>query len=113
MLGSSNCWLAGKSEKELAEMKECPYDPRGYFIIRGVEKVILIREQMSKNRVIVEYNKDRDLVAAITSKTYLTTSVTRVVFKNETLFLLHNSLTAQVPMVVVFKAMGMLCDQEI
>ena len=83
MLGSSRCWLDGKTESELAQMKECPYDPRGYFIIRGVEKVILIREQMSKNRVICELNKDKDLVAAITSKTYLTTTVTRILFKNE------------------------------
>lgn len=42
MLGSSNCWLHGKSNEELAAIKECPYDPRGYFIIKGVEKVILI-----------------------------------------------------------------------
>ena len=42
MLGSSNCWLSGMSEEDLARVKECPYDPRGYFIIRGVEKVILI-----------------------------------------------------------------------
>lgn len=42
MLGSSNCWLTNLDHKELAELRECPYDPRGYFIIRGVEKVILI-----------------------------------------------------------------------
>lgn len=29
--------------QELASVaKECPYDPRGYFIVKGVEKVILI-----------------------------------------------------------------------
>jgi len=42
MLGASNCWLNGMSHEELARAKECPYDPRGYFIIKGVEKVILI-----------------------------------------------------------------------
>ena len=35
MLGSSNCYLAGKTNEELGKMKECPIDPRGYFIIRG------------------------------------------------------------------------------
>ena len=54
MLGASNCWLSDASEKSLANMGECPYDPRGYFIVKGAEKVILIQEQMSKNRVIVE-----------------------------------------------------------
>jgi len=44
MLGSSNCWLTGKSHEELAVIKECPYDPRGYFVIKGSEKVVLIQE---------------------------------------------------------------------
>jgi DNA-directed RNA polymerase III subunit RPC2 len=35
MLGSSHCWLNGKSNTELAMLKECIYDPRGYFIIKG------------------------------------------------------------------------------
>ena len=39
MLRSSKCVLTGKSEEELAQLKECPLDPGGYFIIRGVEKV--------------------------------------------------------------------------
>ena len=45
MLGASNCWLANMDHDQLArEAKECPYDPRGYFVVRGVEKVILIQE---------------------------------------------------------------------
>ena len=39
MLRCSNCVLQGKSDAELAQLKECPYDPGGYFIIRGTEKV--------------------------------------------------------------------------
>lgn len=43
MLGSSHCWLTKVStQEELARLKECPYDPRGYFVVKGVEKVILI-----------------------------------------------------------------------
>ncbi len=42
MLGSSNCWLKDMSDEQLARVKECPYDPRGYFIVKGVEKVLLI-----------------------------------------------------------------------
>lgn len=39
MLRSSNCVLSEKSDAALAKLKECPYDPGGYFIIRGTEKV--------------------------------------------------------------------------
>ena len=39
MLRSSNCTLTGKSPAELAKMNECPHDPGGYFVVKGVEKV--------------------------------------------------------------------------
>ena len=57
MLRSSNCVLTGKTPAELAKLNECPIDPGGYFIINGVEKVILIQEQLSKNRMIVDADK--------------------------------------------------------
>ena len=45
MLGSSRCYLRDKSEEEVAkEFSECPYDPKGYFIVKGVEKVVLVQE---------------------------------------------------------------------
>lgn len=44
MLGASNCWLANMKHEDLARIRECPYDPRGYFVVKGVEKVILIQE---------------------------------------------------------------------
>lgn len=48
MLRSSKCVLKGKTQDQLAEMKECEYDPGGYFIVKGNEKVILMHEQLSK-----------------------------------------------------------------
>ena len=42
MLGSSKCWLTGMNHEELAKIRECPFDPKGYFIIKGSEKVVLI-----------------------------------------------------------------------
>lgn len=51
---ADRCVLAGKAEPELAQLGECPLDPGGYFIVRGTEKVILIQEQLSKNRIIID-----------------------------------------------------------
>lgn len=39
MLRSNRCVLKGKSEAELAKLLECPIDPGGYFVVKGVEKV--------------------------------------------------------------------------
>jgi DNA-directed RNA polymerase beta subunit len=40
MLRSSHCVLSKlTTEEEMAHVNECPYDPGGYFIVRGSEKV--------------------------------------------------------------------------
>jgi len=64
MLRSANCVLANKSEREMCFLNECPLDPGGYFIVNGTEKVILVQEQLSKNRVIVETDPKKDMVQA-------------------------------------------------
>ena len=53
MLRSDKCVLHGKSPLELAALKECEYDPGGYFVVKGTEKVILMHEQLSKVRKII------------------------------------------------------------
>jgi DNA-directed RNA polymerase III subunit RPC2 len=64
MLRSSKCRLAGKNDRQLAYMNECALDPGGYFIVNGTEKVILVQEQLSKNRVIVESDPKKGIVSA-------------------------------------------------
>ncbi|CAD6339434.1 unnamed protein product [Miscanthus lutarioriparius] len=54
MLRSCACILNEMDEAELAKYGECPLDPGGYFVVKGTEKVILIQEQLSKNRIIVD-----------------------------------------------------------
>lgn len=64
MLRSNKCVLTGKNKAELAKMTECPLDPGGYFVVKGTEKVILVQEQLSKNRIIVETDEKKGLVQA-------------------------------------------------
>jgi DNA-directed RNA polymerase III subunit RPC2 len=64
MLRSSKCRLNGKTDRQMAHMNECALDPGGYFIVNGTEKVILVQEQLSKNRVIVETDAKKAMVSA-------------------------------------------------
>jgi DNA-directed RNA polymerase III subunit RPC2 len=64
MLRSELCHLQGRSEAELAKMGECPMDPGGYFVVKGTEKVILVQEQLSKNRILVMTDSKNDTVTA-------------------------------------------------
>ena len=68
MLRSSRCYLRtlGNDEEAFAKVMECPLDPGGYFIIKGTEKVILIQEQLSKNRILLDVDRKGSLYASVT-----------------------------------------------
>ena len=68
---------------------------------------------MSKNRIIVEFDSKRNLQAQVTSSGYETKSRTVVTTKNGKYFLKVNKFSEEIPIIIVFKAMGMESDQEI
>ena len=113
MLRSSNCVLSGKTPAELAKLNECPVDPGGYFIVKGTERVLVIQEQLSKNRMIVEMGEKNSITCSVTSSTHERKSKTNVVARGNKFFLSHNCLTEEVPIVIIFKAMGIDSDMEI
>uniref|UniRef100_A0AC35U9I0 DNA-directed RNA polymerase subunit beta n=1 Tax=Rhabditophanes sp. KR3021 TaxID=114890 RepID=A0AC35U9I0_9BILA len=58
MLRSAYCMLSELSDRDLAELNECPLDPGGYFVINGSEKVLIAQEKMATNTVYVFAMKD-------------------------------------------------------
>ncbi|KAL6518573.1 DNA-directed RNA polymerase III subunit 2 [Orobanche gracilis] len=113
MLRSCCCVLYGKDEQELAKYGECPLDPGGYFVVKGTEKVILIQEQLSNNRIIIDSDKKGCVQASVTSSTEATKSKTVVKMEKEKINLYLNQFTSKVPIMIVLKAMGMESDQEV
>lgn len=113
MLKSSKCYLNGANNARMEELNECPLDPGGYFIVGGTEKVILIQEQLSKNRVIVEKDDKGGVQASVTSSTHERKSKTYVVLKKDRILLTHNILVEAIPIVIVLKALGGLSDYDI
>lgn len=67
---------------------------------------------MSKNRVIVEQFKGI-IQASVTSHSETTKTRTYVVLKKTGLFLKHNSLTEDIPVVIFLRALGIQSDHEI
>ena len=74
--------LHGRTDHELAKMGECPIDPGGYFVVKGQEKVILIQEQLSKNRIIVDRDAKGNIHSSVTSSTHERKSKTHIISKN-------------------------------
>eukprot|EP00771_Trimastix_marina_P001701 gnl/Trimastix_PCT/2792.p1 GENE.gnl/Trimastix_PCT/2792~~gnl/Trimastix_PCT/2792.p1 ORF type:complete len:1132 (+),score=331.51 gnl/Trimastix_PCT/2792:252-3398(+) len=113
MLRSHHCVLYSKSQDELANLGECPLDPGGYFVVKGVEKVILIQEQLSKNRIIIEHDTKLGMSASVTSHSEERKSRTNIVQKHGKIYLRHNTLSEDLPVVIILKGMGLESDQEI
>ncbi|KAL1218047.1 DNA-directed RNA polymerase III subunit 2 [Cardamine amara subsp. amara] len=113
MLRSCRCILSGKDEEELARLGECPLDPGGYFVIKGTEKVLLIQEQLSKNRIIIDSDKKGNINASVTSSTEMTKSKTVIQMEKEKIYLFLHQFVKKIPIIIVLKAMGMESDQEI
>eukprot|EP01105_Mastigella_eilhardi_P014314 TRINITY_DN3263_c0_g2_i2.p1 TRINITY_DN3263_c0_g2~~TRINITY_DN3263_c0_g2_i2.p1 ORF type:complete len:1142 (+),score=317.03 TRINITY_DN3263_c0_g2_i2:278-3427(+) len=112
MLRSSHCVLATASIDELAKYGECPLDPGGYFVVRGVEKVILIQEQIAKNRIIIDRDAKGNICADVTSSTHETKSRTVIYVKNNRFMMKHNSFSEDIPIMAIIKGMGVASDQE-
>ena len=113
MLRSSKCVLSTKSASEMHLLNECPLDPGGYFIVNGTEKVILVQEQLSKNRVIVETDTKKEIVqASVTSSSNERKSKTYIILKKDKLYLRHNVMGEDIPLAILLKAMGVLSDKE-
>eukprot|EP00915_Cephaloidophora_sp_WS-2016_P005725 GHVH01007596.1.p1 GENE.GHVH01007596.1~~GHVH01007596.1.p1 ORF type:complete len:1177 (+),score=148.22 GHVH01007596.1:181-3531(+) len=113
MLKSDPCILSGKHDQELMREGECPMDPGGYFIVKGNERVIMIHEQLSKNRIICEIDNKGVIMATCTSVSAESKTRTQVILSKGRLYLRHNTFDSDIPLVIVFKAMGVITDQEI
>lgn len=61
MLKSSLCYLAPMTSDEMYEAGECRFEPGGYFIINGSEKVLLTQERLGDNMF---YGSKRKIVSA-------------------------------------------------
>ena len=105
MLRSSHCHLYGLNREDnipdkikqpyldYAQKFECPLDPGGYFITRGTEKIILIQEQASKNRILVEKDKNGRATAQVQSSTHDKKTRADIIIKKDRIMVKQNQLS--------------------
>ncbi len=118
MVRSKNCYLYGASEEELIEKGEDPLDPGGYFIINGSERVLVIRDDIAPNRVIVEQttaeNKPYSHVAqVISAKAGLRTRLYLEYYMRDGTIKASAGAFRGVPVAILMKALGLVRDEDI
>lgn len=85
MLKSRKCILHGKSRTELALLGEDPTDPGGYFIVSGVEKVVLLQERLVVNKIfLMDMGGKNSVVARLTANTIRGTALIELALDKKT-----------------------------
>lgn len=117
MVKSNLCPLAKLSEDQLIEVGEDPKDPGGYFIINGSERVIVGLEDLSPNKIVVDFEKTGD---TIVYKARVYSSIVGYRAKLEVVLKQDGSIVVRVPtspvdlpFVAIMRALGLETDKEI
>ena len=97
---------------------EDPYDPGGYFIINGTERVLISMEDLAPNRVTVEMNKryarKTEVAKIFSQKDGVRKPLTVEKRKDGMLMVKISSAgTTAIPVVMLMRSLGIDNDQEI
>ncbi len=129
MLRSSYCLLNGLTDRDLAELNECPLDPGGYFIINGSEKVLIAQEKMATNTVYVFSMKDSKYTYKAECRSCIEHSSrpTSTLWVNmlargsqgkkttvgQRIIAIIPYIKQEIPIMIVFRALGFVADRDI
>lgn len=116
MLRSKYCNL---TQHKGIDNKECNYDPGGYFIVNGSEKVVISQDRMVENKPLVFLKKDsssQSYVVQVNSRSYdphmLPQSLT-IRLKKDDVMMIRVPILAEVNVFALFRALGVQSDREI
>ena len=101
---------------------ECKYDPGGYFIINGAEKIIMSIEKMVDNKVLVFTKKDSSYEGGIIYSAQINSrkndwsdnlQIVTIKNKKDGGLVLSTSQLLDVPLFILMRALGLENDKEI
>ena len=127
MVGSKYCLLHDQMYVHPKNLGECAEDAGGYFIISGGERVIISQERMSENRPFVfrnnkSNNKDIEVIEVKSigpdNDQVPKSNMVKIVYhpKNAQIHLLKANIPRiknDIPLFILFRAFGILQDQDI
>ena len=117
MIGSASCNLFGMSDDEGILHGEDPYDPGGFFIVNGTERVLMTLEDLASNKIMTEFTErynERIYVAKVFSQ-YRGYRALVVVERNRKnlLEVSFPSVAGHLKFVDLMRALGMVSDHDV
>ena len=117
MVKSDGCILRNFTEQKLIDHGEDPYDPGGYFIINGSERVIVGLEDLSYNKIIVDADKiggKKVFKAKVYSSIVGYRAKLELVLKEDGLIVARiPGSPVDIPIITLVRALGLESDKEI
>ncbi len=117
MVKSELCNLHGLSYEELVKLKEDPFDPGGYFIVNGSERVLIIIEDLTQNRIMLEREekgmKTVEIAKIFSKRGGFRAQIKVIRDKDGILYCAFPSIPGGVPLVILMKALGLEKDKDI
>ena len=114
MVKSKFCPLSRMSREELIEAGEDPDDLGGYFIVNGTERVVVSLEEIAPNRMILETQEGSyPHIVRINSERSGFVQKHLIERKTDGMIFISFANLRRVPIIVLFKALGLETDKEI
>ena len=98
---------------------ECKYDPGGYFIVNGSEKVIICQDSMIKNHPMVFAKKNSSVsnnVVQVNSKSTDPMGMMQAIsikIKKDKIMIVKVSFMHEINVMILFRALGIESDRDI
>lgn len=116
MLRSQYCSL---NIHKKTDKSECEYDPGGYFIINGSEKVIISQDKMCENKPLIFTKKDIGFelyIAQINSKSYRPHGIAQTISINQRKdgeLYIRAPILSEVNVLILIRALGIESDKDV
>jgi len=116
MLRSKYCSL---TQYKGNDKNECDFNPGGYFIVGGSEKVVLCQERMVENKPLVFLKKDSGVqshIVQVNSRSYQPNGMMQVFnikIKSDGEMTLKVPILQEINVFIMFRALGIQSDHDI
>ena len=116
MVRSKYCSL---NQYKGVDNSECDFNPGGYFIVNGSEKVIICQDRMVENKPLVFLKKDSGImsyIVQVNSRSYRpngSSQVLNVKIRKDGLMTIRVPILNEVNVFALFRALGIQSDKDI